>query len=357
MAMPPPSPPPPSSSAPGSDPLHPHLLPNTTIPLSSNPNRPFISSAISPSPTPLYTAQPLPVHAKAAQIHPSHLAKIQDSSPPPSVIPPPPQGIVFPVSANPRGFHPRAIRSSQPSDQMVTVANSVGYPLASGRNPLLVEFPGQVRAFGFSTEHSMRPPPPPLVQGSYVVPRSMGTANSGGIKGVSGIPHPKVNQPSAISSTSDYNSFKDLRDKSKDDAVVTINNRKVRLSDGGPDSLYALCRSWVRNGLPQESQPQFGDGIKLLPRPLPASMVDNRLLKRTEPDENEESSRKDEHPGSVENLSARDLLEGHIKRAKRIRAQLREERLQRIDRYKQRLALLLPPPVEPGRTDTVAPRS
>lgn len=29
---------------------------------------------------------------------------------------------------------------------------------------------------------------------------------------------------------------------------------KVRLSEGGSGSLYALCRSWVRNGLPQEGQ-------------------------------------------------------------------------------------------------------
>lgn len=29
---------------------------------------------------------------------------------------------------------------------------------------------------------------------------------------------------------------------------------KVRIVDGGSDSLYALCRSWVRNGVPQEPQ-------------------------------------------------------------------------------------------------------
>ncbi|XP_021726045.1 uncharacterized protein LOC110693213 isoform X2 [Chenopodium quinoa] len=45
----------------------------------------------------------------------------------------------------------------------------------------------------------------------------------------------------------------------------------------------------------------------------------------------------------VEIPCAEVLLTRHIKRAKRIRARLREERSQRIDRYKSRLALLLPP--------------
>ncbi|KAL5995432.1 hypothetical protein ACLOJK_025494 [Asimina triloba] len=316
MTMPPRSPPPPhpppssSSSATLSEalppPLPPHLLPNTTIPLSSNPTRPFLSSSASPSPTPLYTAQPLlPVVPKATS---SHLPKFQDPSPPP---PPPPIGVAYPVS---RGFHPRAIRPSHSSDQMVTVANPTGYPLSSGRNSPLVGFPGQVRAFGFSMEHSMRPP-----QSPYVMPRPpMGSTNLGGVKSVPVVQHLKA---PTVSTAADYNGYKDLRDKAKDDAMVTIYDRKVRMSDGGQESLYALCRSWVRNGLPQETQPQCGDGIKLLPRPLPASLSDLLPQKRTEPDEDEESSRKDEE-GSTENLSARDLLEGHIKRAKRVRARI-----------------------------------
>ncbi|KAG1342670.1 putative wiskott-Aldrich syndrome protein [Cocos nucifera] len=125
-----------------------------------------------------------------------------------------------------------------------------------------------------------------------------------------------------------------------------------KLSDGESGSLYALCRSWVRNGLPHESQPNFGDGVKLLPRPLPPSMVDTHMLKKSEDNNEAKDSIKEEDVGSVEQLSARDLLEGHIKRAKRVRAQLRKERLLRIERYKQRLALLLPPPSELGRNDT-----
>ncbi|PHT60166.1 hypothetical protein CQW23_02529 [Capsicum baccatum] len=49
---------------------------------------------------------------------------------------------------------------------------------------------------------------------------------------------------------------------------------------------------------------------------------------------------------SVEHLSAKELLQRHVKRAKRIRSRLREERLRRIARYKTRLALLLPPMLE-----------
>uniref|UniRef100_A0A0A9EX97 Uncharacterized protein n=1 Tax=Arundo donax TaxID=35708 RepID=A0A0A9EX97_ARUDO len=46
-----------------------------------------------------------------------------------------------------------------------------------------------------------------------------------------------------------------------------------------------------------------------------------------------------------------DLLKQHVKRAIRIRARLQKERLCRIERYKQRLALLLPPPSELGWHD------
>ncbi|CAH8391183.1 unnamed protein product [Eruca vesicaria subsp. sativa] len=46
---------------------------------------------------------------------------------------------------------------------------------------------------------------------------------------------------------------------------------------------------------------------------------------------------------SVKQLSDADLLKRHVDRAKKVRAQLREEWLKRIARYKARLALLLPP--------------
>ncbi|XP_057523794.1 uncharacterized protein LOC130803623 isoform X1 [Amaranthus tricolor] len=135
--------------------------------------------------------------------------------------------------------------------------------------------------------------------------------------------------------TPDLNAPKDLKDKNADDKLITIRDRKVRISDGV--SLYALCRSWLRNGYLEEIQPQYGDGFRSLPKPLPLSLPDSFSPKRKESDEDTEDDEK-----IVENLSAKELLKMHVKRAKRVRARLREERLQRIQRYKGRLALLLP---------------
>lgn len=129
-----------------------------------------------------------------------------------------------------------------------------------------------------------------------------------------------------------------------------IHNRKVRLLDGGSGSLYALCRSWIRNGSPQDCLPNIGDGVKLLPRPLPAYSVDSNPSERSEGANDAEDLEKEEHVGSAEQLSTQDLLAGLVKRSKRVRAQFRKERVRRIARYNQRLSLLLPP-VDMGRVD------
>ncbi|OVA13084.1 Protein LIN37 [Macleaya cordata] len=330
-----------ASSSSSSDPqTHNPPLPNTS---SSSSTRPLILTSppptSSPSP-PVYIPQSLPVMASKFP-NPS---KIQDPS---SGVPPPPQGILYPVASSGRGFIPKNLRPQPPqsTDQLVTVANPGG---GFSSRPILT-FPNQVRAFGFSTVdpqqvHVMRPP---ALQPSQLGSRSIATAVSGPVKSVP----PAAIPPKAAafpSSSPDFNGFKELRDRNRDETVVTINDRKVRLSDGA--SLYALCRSWVRNGLPQENQPQIGEGIKLLPRPLPTASGDTNIPKRNESgDEDEE---KEEDVGSLEHLSASELLQRHVKRAKKVRARLRVERLQRIGRYKQRLALLLPSPVEQFRNDT-----
>lgn len=136
---------------------------------------------------------------------------------------------------------------------------------------------------------------------------------------------------------------------------MVIHDRKVRLSEGNSGSLYALCRSWVRNGLPQESQPTIGDSLKILPKPLPASLVNSHMPKKSEEANEAKNSDKEEDLGSNEHLSARDLLKVHIKHAKKVRAGLRKERLLRIERYKQRLSLLLPTQIELiGRNEATA---
>nr|XP_009617362.1 uncharacterized protein LOC104109717 [Nicotiana tomentosiformis] len=88
-------------------------------------------------------------------------------------------------------------------------------------------------------------------------------------------------------------------------------------------------------------QSQYMDGVRSLPRPLPLAPQDAESPVKKEGDKEEE-----EDGGSVEHLSPKELLQRHVKRAKRIRSRLREERLRRIARYKTRLALLLPPMVE-----------
>ncbi|XP_034703163.1 uncharacterized protein LOC117927644 [Vitis riparia] len=187
--------------------------------------------------------------------------------------------------------------------------------------------------------HSMRMP--------HLLPSHVGVTAVPGSAPIKGIPvsaHPKV-APSPPS-VSDCNGYKDSRDRNRDDTFVTVRDRKVRISDGA--SIYALCRSWLRNGFSEETQPQHYDSMKSLPRPLPIPVTDPNLPKKKEDDDEEEDE------GSVENLLPQDLLQRHIKRAKKVRARLREQRLKRIARYKTRLALLLPPPVEQFRNDTGA---
>lgn len=150
--------------------------------------------------------------------------------------------------------------------------------------------------------------------------------------------HPKI--ASTQPSISDCNGFREKRDRSKDDNFAIIRDRKVRISDNA--SLYTLCRSWLRNGLPDETQPQYMDGVRSLPRPLALAPQDAESPVKKDGGKEEE----EEDGESVEHLSPKELLQRHVKRAKRIRSRLREERLRRIARYKTRLALLLPPMVE-----------
>ncbi|EEF50205.1 conserved hypothetical protein [Ricinus communis] len=126
-------------------------------------------------------------------------------------------------------------------------------------------------------------------------------------------------------------------------------SQAVKISDGA--SLYALCRSWLRNGFLEENQAHYGDFVKVLPRPLPESDVDVHSPRKEGEKEVEEY---EEDVECIDNLSAQDLFRIHVKRAKRVRARLRERRLKRIARYKTRLAMLLPPQVEQFRNDSAA---
>ncbi|KAA3471520.1 phosphatase and actin regulator 4B [Gossypium australe] len=184
------------------------------------------------------------------------------------------------------------------------------------------------------------PPPPPLPHPTHFHPP---------LKGLPPSLHPKV--ASSPFSHAETKGYKGVRERTKDDSLINVRDRKVRISDGA--SIYSLCRSWLRNGFPDEPQPQYGDVFKSLPQPLPIP-VTGSLPKEAEDREEQVEEEKKEDEQSVENLSTEDLLKRHINRAKKVRSRLRQERLKRIVRYKTRLALLLPPLVEQFRSDAAA---
>nr|XP_016434735.1 PREDICTED: proline-rich receptor-like protein kinase PERK8 isoform X1 [Nicotiana tabacum] len=306
----------------------------TTTTITTSTIRPIIPNPIRP-PTPQPKLHPFSLQS-------SHYPPTQNQPPqrlPPlsnpnysQLVPKPPnnpdpphhlQGFLYPVASSGRGFLPKPSSSNYPNR-----------PVVGSRPPFGLNHmdPGSVPTAGAGVR-------PTHLQHSLV--GSSPTANSAVINGfpvVTSSSHPKIapTQPSI----SDCNGFREGRDRSKDDTLAIIRDRKVRISDNA--SLYALSRSWLRNGLPDETQPQYMDGVRSLPRPLPLAPQDAESPVKKEGDKEEEK----EDGGSVEHLSPKELLQRHVKRAKRIRSRLREERLRRIARYKTRLALLLPPMVE-----------
>ncbi|XP_044491574.1 uncharacterized protein LOC123215511 [Mangifera indica] len=269
------------------------------------------------------TASTLPPPPPTQQQHQQPQQHIHPNVRPPAT-PNPNQGILYPVASSGRGFMPKPIRpNSNTSDHTVTVANHSPYP------PRPNHFP----------HHHNHPLRPPITHQLHIPPPIRGIAVSS--------PHPKV--AASSSPMADSNEYKNSRDK-KSETIAIIRDRKVRISEGA--SLYALCRSWLKNGLPEESQPQYGDGVKCLPRPLPM-LVDSNMAQNRESEEEEEEE-KDNDKEEVAHLSEKELLKRHVKHAKKVRARLREERAKRIERYKTRLSLLLPPLVEQSRNDGAA---
>ncbi|XP_028774318.1 uncharacterized protein LOC114731343 [Neltuma alba] len=268
-------------------------------------------------------SQPPPI-----QLHNSHLYPSQPFY----------AGVLYPVASSGRGFIPKGARPLS-TDQMVTVANPGVYP-----PPHSLVFPPGVRPMGsphldYHLSYPLHLARPPNMQ--YAHPGLAGGAGSGPFKGVPVSAHPKV----APRST---NGYKDTRERSKEDAFILVRDRKVRITED--PSLYALCRSWLKNGVNEETQLQQEDVMKVLPKPLSASVVAGYMENNKE----DEDGDKQEEEKINEQLSSQDLLKGHIQRAKKVRARLREERLQRITRYRSRLRLLLPPSVDQLRNDAAA---
>ncbi|GJN40552.1 hypothetical protein PR202_gb29783 [Eleusine coracana subsp. coracana] len=301
MASPPPAQPT-TTAAPTSATSPPALAASQPLPraylATSSPRGAAAPSAPGP---PLFTGRPLnpnpPGHAASA-----------------------PHGILYPVATSAGSVQHRRV---PPMALGYPRAHPVAVPIAQPHQPLVHLQPRSFAAV-----------PRALVAGVAVRPEQPP-------RGIPIAPQPKVSDylgrlfqinpaPPAAPATEQSNP-KDRERSREDSSTVVIHDRKVNLLESESGSLYALCRSWVRNGIPHESQPSFGNGEPILPRPLPASVVDSRIAEKDNNDAEDGDS--DEEPRKVSGQK------------------LQKERLRRIERYKQRLALLVPTPSELGRHD------
>ncbi|CAM0872161.1 unnamed protein product [Alopecurus aequalis] len=298
---------------------------------------------------------------------------------PPAVTPPPPATAPQPlpraflatptpqrVAATPPLFTGRPLN---PNPTHASPAHAILYPIATSAYPAAAAAAAAAVAnhrripqlsVGYPRAHPVAVPIAPSPQPQVPTqPRSYAAVPRAVVAGVTprpeqpprGVPiapqpHPKVIPvPAVTPSPQEHSNTKERESTKEDTATVVINDRKVNVLDSESGSLYALCRSWVRNGVPHEIQPSFvGNVAPLLPRPLPASVVDSRM---SEKDNDAEDQDLEEEKNDTGEYTAADLLKQHVTRAKKIRAKLRKERQGRIERYKQRLALLLPPPPPP----------
>ncbi|XP_019187085.1 PREDICTED: formin-like protein 3 [Ipomoea nil] len=333
----PPPPPNPSSSASAAPATAATATTTTTTrPLYSN-SRPPVTAQPHPFPPQpqRFSSNQTPIYSQLAP-RPPHSDPSTAPPPPPPQPQPQHHSILYPVASSGRGFLSRPAAPT-PNQTNYLARPAVGY--SSSIPPFGISSahmdPGLGQGLGFSRPTNL--PHAHLASAAH----ANSTANAAPLMPVvvKGVPvtsaHPKLAPP--LPSFSDFSGSKDGRDRSKDDSFAIVRERKVKLSDTA--SLYALCRSWLRNGFPEATQPQYMDVVKSLPRPLPMAPQDAESPAKKEEDKGEE----EEDDVSVEHLSTEKLLQIHVKRAKRIRSKLREERLRRIARYKTRLALLLPP--------------
>ncbi|PAN50719.1 hypothetical protein PAHAL_9G540900 [Panicum hallii] len=234
-----------------------------------------------------------------------------------------PHGILYPVAKPVAPSAAAQLRRVPPIAVGYHRAHPVAVPIAQPPQPLVHSQPRSFASVPRALVTSMvaRPEQPP--------------------RGVPIAPQPKVNTVPPVAPSSEQGNPKERERSREDSTIVVINDRKVNLLDSESGSLYALCRSWVRNGVPHESQPSFGNGEPILPRPLPASVVDSRISDKENNGATDLDSDEEPQKNADGEYNTSDLLKQHVKRAKKIRAGLQKERLRRIERYKQRLALLL----------------
>ncbi|KAJ8421357.1 hypothetical protein Cgig2_032828 [Carnegiea gigantea] len=195
--------------------------------------------------------------------------------------------VLYPLASSGRGLVP-STRPQLP-EQRVTVANPGVYPLSARSIEAACHPPPPqpqhqlARLFASSDSsqppHSSYPFRNPCLHPSHGHMSSVSFPTAGaGIRGasVSSYAQPKVASFPCLGPGS--NGHEESMDKVTDDLFVSVRDRKVRISDGA--SIYALCRSWLRNGYSEESQLQYGDFMKSLPKPSPMPMSESSPLKR-----------------------------------------------------------------------------
>ncbi|KAJ4914920.1 proline-rich family protein [Raphanus sativus] len=244
-----------------------------------------------------------------------------------------PSTVLYPFAPPPSGrggFSVRPVRmssplvaSAAPPPTVTAAGNQSGYTLRPGLayNHRLAE----------SMMQFMRARNPPQIH--HHQHHQLSHPGSGPMRGVPHFLQPRVAPPPT--SILDTGRNKNAR---KRDALVLVRGRKVRITDDA--SLYSLSRSWLRNGAHEGMQSQRSDTMKPLPKPLPLDVMEAAVPNDTAEKTTDDEDKEDEE--SVKELTEKDLLQGHIERAKKVRARLREERSRKIARYKGRLALLLP---------------
>ncbi|KAJ0948453.1 hypothetical protein HanRHA438_Chr01g0027381 [Helianthus annuus] len=184
-----------------------------------------------PPPTNVIPPPPHPTHHHHHHRH-RRLLKISSPSTPPQTLPtpsiyqtfynppfpPPPNSsrVLYPVASSGRGFIPN---HQHPSSDHNLVPNSDAF-------------------------HPVLPPltPTTLFASNSDVSGHLG--NPSHAQTAAAAANPKVVGPSSVAAD---NSLKNTRDKNGDDTFVVIRDRKVQVSEG--TSLYAQCRSWLKNGL------------------------------------------------------------------------------------------------------------
>ncbi|KAL9255864.1 hypothetical protein AKJ16_DCAP21298 [Drosera capensis] len=320
-----------------------------------------------PSPSPNATRPPTPIPNSTTITTPTQPATAPPPQPP---QPPRPRPLTL-LPTRPAQF----VRpdSARPNLGPIPVQHRPGYQ--DHPRSQQTGFPPPRSSLSSGLGFQIPPPPPPphgVVTATMNIPlgvghhprggaaaaggRSVGpNSGGGGGRGNGGagrsavftIGHGPIKVSSSQGAGPDRNGHRDPNDRSRDDSFVTVRDRKVRFTEG--TSMYALCRSWFRNGYYDGSRPKSTDIVRSLPKPLPLEVLETSLSNGPEADEEKEVELQDEK--SVENMSVEELLQKHVKRAKRVRARLSEKRLQRIARYKNRLALLLPPLAEQSRND------